>query len=252
MRLRLTVLLACVAGMLFTAGPAQTIVGGQEDGTAHPYVGFVRYQYPDPTSPTGISSSVCSAVAIDSTHLVSAAHCARDGAEVKVVFESVVPRAEYPGGPTLFDGPTASTGEFNAIPGSCFNCAAKGQGDLAVIVLAEPVTLSRYATLTQTAPAKKAGVTVVGYGVADAKTMSGAGVRRYVDTTLIPTSSSDTYLRVSSAKGGACYGDSGGFVGAGDTIYAVVSTGSQMCGGNGEAYGVFSAEARAFLSSFGL
>jgi secreted trypsin-like serine protease len=226
------------------------VIGGQPDSADHPYVAFMRYK-PSPTS----GSIVCSAVAVDATHLVTAAHCAPNGGQVKVLFDPVV----QPGTPSAFDGPNAIGGTFYAIPGSCFGCAPEGQPDLAVVVLERAAPITEFATLARSAPAAKADVTVVGYGAADIKGGShqqaaGVGVRRSVDTRLIPFngSASDRFLKVSSSQGGACVADSGGFVGIGDTLYAVVSSGSQMCGGNGLAYKVFTAEARAFLAGFGL
>lgn len=241
MRLRLVVLLACVIGMLTVAGPLQAVIGGQPDPDRD-YVAFIRYKE-SPTAP----SLVCSAVAVDRYHLVTAAHCAPDGATVKVLFDDVVLA-----GSGAFDGKKALSGTFHAIPGSCFGCPPEGQPDLAVIALDKRASIKTFATLSTTAPSRKTVFTLSGYGVDDAKTLTGAGTRRSGDVELIPSNNSDSYLKVSSSQVGACYGDSGGYVGVGDVLYAVVSSGTPMCGGTGDVYKVYSAEARAFLSQFGL
>lgn len=246
MRLRLTVLLVCVAGTLFAAAPAQTVIGGTPD-VAHPYVGLVES-----------SLGLCSGSLVTSTKFVTAAHCfAGDGEVVAVRFGQQVARA------TPF-----VLGVASVHPGFAPSNGVTGMAthDLAVVHLSTPVPMPRYAALPAAGAAdalgRRAPVTIVGYGVFTFVRGVGPPIpfsnfTRRVGETIANNdnrSTSDTHLWLAPAANDTCFGDSGGpaLVPDTDVILAVTSFGtSSMCKG-GYSYRLDTAPALAFLASQGL
>src|ERR687897_3729981 len=127
MRIRLLLVLSALAALLVTAVPAQAIVGGEPDEGAHPYVAAISN-----------GSTVCSGTAISPTVLVTAAHCFAFPAQaVRVIFDE------------NFRSPTRTLhpGTWYAHPDFCPTCEANRRdalADVAVVVLAAPVSLPRY------------------------------------------------------------------------------------------------------------
>lgn len=257
MRLRLTVLLACLTGMLVSGGPASAVIGGQLDGL-HPYVGLVA---------TDIGQ-VCSGTLVDSTHFVTAAHCfSGDGAPAQVFFGTQV-------APTM----PFSVGTARVHPGFCPGCQPELGGfathDLAVVVLTAPVVLSEYGQLPAVGTidsmrrmGRRTEVTLVGYGVSAFVKVKGVKGKQPVSTferlaadarikRMDEKEAEDTHLRLSSRRdGAACFGDSGGpnFLEHTRTIIAINSFGSDdRCRKPAYSYRLDSPEARGFLASLGL
>ena len=126
---------AVVTSLVFAlsgTAPGEAIIGGTDDGGAHPYVGLV---YTD--------EFLCSGSAISPTVVVTAAHCGADGSEVTFYYD-------INGSGTLgdqFDG--GVTGTFHQYPGFCMGCGHGLPGfaanDLAVIILDASISLPRFA-----------------------------------------------------------------------------------------------------------
>lgn len=212
--------------VLSLAGSAAAITNGQPDGDDHPYVGIAL----GPAAGGGYW--VCSAAAISPTLLVTAAHCF-DTPEVWVSFdEAPANYFQYSG--TWYPDPEWCIGCGGGLPGF-------DSHDVAVIVLDQPVSLSRYAQLpteglVDTLP-MNTDIDLVGYGLqfdqggGPRYPEDGAFTRYYAPTKLIASNfvHSDEYIKLTAnpaqGKGGTCFGDSGGpdMLGGTDIILAVNS-----------------------------
>lgn len=238
-RLRLLILLACLAGVLLLAiGPAGAVTGGEPD-TDHPYVGLVA-------GPSGL----CSGSLVSSTVFVTAAHCfGSDLESVKVRFgEKVSPATRF------------VTGTAHVHPGFSPGGGLPFTNDVAVVVLDKGVKMKQYGRLPSLGLADTLGerftVTVVGYGVSVflGPTAFSDFTRRTADVEVVTRNGagSDTHLRLSPKDADACFGDSGGPVlqHGTHTILAVNSfTTNGRCQG-GYAYRLDIAAAQSFLSQF--
>jgi trypsin len=225
---------------------------GQPDGDAHPYVGLVADL-----------EFVCSGALISPTVFITAAHCFETpGQEVSVTVDSQGLSAE---------DADFVTGHWFPHPDWCPACSPGLVGfsthDVAVVVLDEPITVSRYAELPSTDQVEglpiKQPLTVVGYGVQDFVTGGGppqpvVPFTRFfapVELVQIGQSLADEFIKVSAnpskGKGGICFGDSGGPVLLGDTILGVNSiVTNALCRGVTYAYRIDTPEALAFVRSF--
>lgn len=246
LRLRNILIAACALAAL-TASPAAAITGGQPDGSAHPYVAFIG----DPNPPRPF----CSGVVIDSTTVVTAAHCFATPGQFVLVFP---------------DGPAASA----PVPGFWFPdpafCAACSNGlvgfathDIAIVKLMVPLSLSRYAQLPALGASERLGnqtpMTMVGYGVQDF-VKAEPGMPQPV-TNFIRTSAegalgnagnklADEFLKMKLNRGGFCLGDSGGPALIGDTAYAISSfLTNDGCNGVGYAYRLDTPAAQSFIAA---
>jgi hypothetical protein len=246
--------LIAVAGVLMigSVAPAQAITNGQPDGDAHPYVGLV----------TDFEEFVCSGALISPTVFVTAAHCFETpGQEVSVT----VDRQGFS------EDADFVTGHWFPDPEFCIACSPGLVGfdthDVAVVVLDEPIAVSRYAQLPTTEQVEglpiKQRLTLVGYGVQDFVTGGGPPqpvvpfTRYFAPVELVQAGKSvaDEFIKVSAnpskGKGGTCFGDSGGPVLLGDTIVAVNSfVTNGLCRGVTYSYRLDTPDALAFVRSF--
>ena len=243
--------IAILVALLGTVGIAHAITNGEPDNDGHPYVAFITD-----------GQFGCSGAAISEQVIVSAAHCFDESVtNVIVTFDPDVTgnSAEF------------HTGAWHPDPDFCHidDCPAQPDvytHDLAVVVLDNPVSLSRYAQLpteglVDTLPMKKV-VTIVGYGVHEfAQGLPDQEITRFFAlTNLVPGNDvkSDDFIKLAASgkkKGGVCFGDSGGpdLLGDTDTILAVNSFGGDVvCQSVAWSYRIDTETARSFLSGFGV
>ena len=249
MRILLLLVLSALTALLVTL-PAHAIVGGEPDDGAHPYVAAISN-----------GSTVCSGTAISPTVLVTAAHCfAFPTQAVRVIFDE------------SFRSPTRTLhpGTWYAHPDFCATCDADRRNalaDVAVVVLAAPVSLPRYAQLP--APGlvdrlpRKTAVEIVGYGTQGVDRVDGepvvapaSGLRMKGTADLMHAARAirDELLTVSArqsrGRAASCFGDSGGPILLGDTILGVTSfSANAFCRVATYAYRLDTPLAQAFVTA---
>ena len=253
MRLSLVAILACALLVVPSAG---AILGGQQDGDAHPYVAFVG----DP-----VTRASCSATIISPTVAVTAAHCFAPGATVLVF-----PYADGPrGGPPV-------VGTFTPHPDFCKPPACTGDpsdpaffvtDDVAVVKLSQPVALGRYAELPKIEKSQGKGkvqkwvgkdVSLLGFGVQAFAPGPVSDLSRTIAqeelSQPIPVAA-DKFVQIDQQAAGFCLGDSGGPVleKKKDVVLAISSSNSDVetCLGAALAYRLDSEAAQSFIRSFG-
>ena len=277
------VVLLVVLGLV---GTAFAITNGQPDGNNHPYVGLVLFYDAD-----NVPLWRCSSSLVTPTLLVTAGHCT-DGAVRAQVWFDAGPIARDPvytsgscnvGGPytgypcaggtwgTPYTHPSYDVGNpyggGNGLPAFSYR-------DNGVVVLDDPVTLSRYAQLPTAGLVDKLAkknkpVDVVGYGVQYQDMMypgqpprarwTGPRERMYAPTNLISGKfvHSADYARLAlnpgGGSGGTCFGDSGGpdLQGGKDVILAVNSYVTNVnCSGVGYSARVDVPEVLNWINTF--
>jgi len=218
MRGRLTVLATALLLTLAFATPASAINNGQlDDQDKYPYVGVVL------VPATGGGYWMCSAAAISDTKVITAAHCIDDyaspGPEDALVTFDASPAFGNPSGWT--------TGTIYPHPKWCIGCGPGLPGfdtyDVAVVLLDSPVSLLQTAILPDEGYvdtlSRGTKVDIAGYGLRRERgkaKLARTDVRYYAPTKLIPSKHvhSDEFIKLSAntakAKGGICFGDSGG------------------------------------------
>lgn len=239
----ITALLAAFAA----ASPAAAITNGSPDDQRHPNVGGLvsPTQYPDGTW------LYCSGTLISATVFLTAAHCAEDGAQVGVTFDTA-----YEAGDKVYYG------TFEADP--LYSQVQSDPHDIAVVVFERPIRGITPATLpaadslsslsgTQT-------FTSVGYGAYEVTRGPGGHQFLYNDVRMMATgtlnSTNPSWLRISmnpsTGNGGTCYGDSGGpnFLGTPEIIAAITITGDTVCRSTNVVYRLDTESARAFLAQY--
>ena len=240
-------LAACVA-----AGSALALVGGSQDGNQHPYVGLLVYF---PTGNSAGGAELCSGSLLSPTVFVTAAHCAPSGAVVFVdVQEQALADLQAGGG---VPGLVTDAPGFALVGGGL---AGSDRNDVAVVRLLAPIAVGRYASLpavgSDDSLPNNQVITNVGYGVTDAKALSGFGSRMSAPAKIIPGGGATgaDFLKISSSPGhggATCFGDSGGPNLLGDTILAVNSYGaSATCNAVSYSQRLDTPGINAFVSSF--
>ncbi|HEX2294009.1 MAG TPA: trypsin-like serine protease [Actinomycetota bacterium] len=241
------ILLAGIAAALLVAAPAGAITNGTPDGSAHPNVGglVADEAYSDGTW------IYCSGTLISPTIFLTAAHCADDGATVRVTFDTA-----------YVDGDKVYTGTFEADP--AYNQAQSDTHDIAVVVLDKavkgiaPAKLPSAGSLSNLTGSQK--FVSVGYGAYEVTNGPGGHEYLYNDVRMKATgtlnSINATWLRISMNPsrddGGTCYGDSGGpnFLGTTNVIASITITGDAVCRATNVTYRLDTESARAFLSQY--
>ena len=231
--------LTAAAALAALAGTASALVGAAPDGGAHPYVGMAVW-YPDGNPADGFE--LCSGSLVSPTVFVTAAHCFPTGAQVSV---SV---AEHGGGGVAG---TATDDPNFAFAGSGLK---SDRSDVAVVQLSAPVSVPRYAALPPVGYddtlAANAAIDNVGYGIQDAATQSGYGVRQLAHQRVVGNTK-DGFLKISA--GTTCFGDSGGpnLQAGTDLVLAVNGYGaSATCNATSYSQRLDTPEAHAFVASF--
>lgn len=198
-----------VALVIGAAGPARAVVGGLEAGGA-----LARSAVMVLSSRGG----VCSGVVVAPDVVLTAAHCATNASEYRVHYRE--------GGEPVLIAPTAG-----AVHPGYDRGALKGRRrsvDLALLRLPEPLpTRFAPATLSETAPAKGAGLTLGGYGVLRPGDARSTGTFREAKLAVVEPFGRATILVWASdpthGGAGACEGDSGGPIAEGDAVAAITT-----------------------------
>ena len=229
------------------AAPATAITNGAADGSGHPNVGGLvsDTQYSDGTW------LYCSGTLISPTVFLTAAHCADDGARVRVTFDT-----------NYVAGDAVVSGTFHADP--LYSQVESNPHDIAVVTLdkavkgIQPAPLAAAGSLSALSASQT--FTPVGYGAYAVVNGPGGKAYLYDDVRMVAVgtlnSTNASWLRISmnAAKGdgGTCYGDSGGpnFLGSGPILAAITISGDAVCRATNVTYRVDTPPARAFLSQF--
>jgi hypothetical protein len=276
MRRALAAVVAVLAIIGLSAGPAAAITGGDPDGNAHPNVALILFYTPE-------GRFRCSATLISPTVLVTAAHCTADtiGATL-VTFDSVIAEAPPSPFPVAANPDTGYTpGEITAAgylsgteetaPNYSNFTDLANWNDVGIIVLDEPVgiepaTIAPLGYLDDYAGSAlpKTIFTVVGYGTEVRKPDSGPQkpqpmtyplIRR--NTTSPGQKLTDQILQLNGnpndtrGGGGTCFGDSGGPVFLNGYLVAVTSYGyTDNCRYLGGYQRLDIAESRNFIDKY--
>lgn len=249
-RFTLMVLFVCAISVVPSAG---AIIGGTPDGDAHPYVAFVG----DP-----VTRASCTATLVSPTVAVTAAHCFAPGATVLVFPYAAGPRAGQP----------PFVGRFVPHPDFCKPPACQGgdledfvTDDVAVITLAQPVSLPRYAELPKLERSQGRGkvqkhvgkdVQLVGFGVQAFVPQPVSDFSRTVASEQLASPDpvvEDRFVEVDQEQSGFCLGDSGGPVlEKKDVVLAISSfiANENTCLGPSYSYRLDSAAAQSFIRAY--
>jgi Trypsin len=253
---KLLVLLAAIASLAVTAGPAQAVLYGQPDNNEHPYVGVIRF-----FDEEGNYLWRCTGTLISPTVVLTAGHCTFGTASAEAWFTETAPStAEVLSG----DYTRGITGETYTYPGYDDFATFPNTGDVGIVVLDKSVRLSTYGSLPTVGLAdtlyKHELFTIVGYGIQDTQPVQVADVRRLQATVKLVSLqsgySAGFNLQLSSNpgkphQGGLCFGDSGGPVLYGTTILAVNSfVINENCAGAGFSYRIDQPEILSWIESF--
>jgi len=258
---RVGVVTLALAVLVVPSAPAGAIIGGQDDGGGHPYVGGIDAR------PTGAPIFTSSGVLISPTVFLTAGHATRR-------FERAgLTQARVTFDPVASDSSTWYTGTVHTNP--AYNPASvTDPGDLGVIVFDTPVpgiapaSLPTEGLLDQLGPQQlsRAGFTVVGYGVRSylggsngggtpGPDLSSTGTREVAQQTFASLTSA--WLRLRMAGGAVvCIGDSGSpsLLGSSNVVAGITITEGSLSGGQCQSQPwdmrVDTPSARAFLGQY--
>ena len=184
-------ILACAAA-LFAISPTHAIVGRTRNA-AHPSIVMVLGR--------GASGSgYCSGVVVARNAVLTAAHCVRAAADMRVHFKDVS------GAPVLLDVTSVTRH-----PGYASDAVAKRARSVDLAIVFTQAALPDGFVPAQLASASTAigsPFTIAGFGIANEQNATTGGVLRATDVSLRAPIS--TLLLWLSGEGGACTGDSGG------------------------------------------
>jgi hypothetical protein len=272
--LRLLAALAAIASVVVV--PAGAITNGDPDGNGHPYVGLMVAK-----DAAGVPLWRCSGTLMSPTVFMVAGHCTEAPASSAVIWFSNGGSTGIPLGAGF---PAAGANPCTGITG--YPCTGDATGtvhthplydpnafflhDLGIVTLSSPITdkgLGALPTLGALSRLPKhASLTSVGYGLqrsfpdAAAKNDRALRIRMVAHPRImgIDNKSVGDYAILTShdaARGGTCFGDSGGpnFIGDSNVVGAVTSFGTtDTCKGINGAYRVDQADDLAWLATFGL
>ncbi|WP_430913079.1 S1 family peptidase [Methylobacterium sp. sgz302541] len=199
-------------GLLLAAasGPAWAVAGGREvpeDGTG--------------VMVLSSKGGVCTGVVVARDAILTAAHCAPPGAELRAHFREgaepvladIAARAVHPG----YDA-GAVAGRRRSV-------------DLALLRTAKPLPdRFRAALLGAVPPRAGENVTLSGYGATPGGGPRSTGTLRAVNLPVVEPYGPSRILLWLKGPGGACQGDSGGPIAAGDAVVAVSAWSGGACG----------------------
>lgn len=250
---RAATLIGVVVLSLVCMLPASAVTDGELDGDGHPFVGLMVAQ-----DAAGNPLWRCSGTLLSPTLYLTAGHCTEAPAvHAEIWFdtdvESGIPGNGYPFagdvGGTTYQHPQYDPNAFYLF-------------DLGVVILDEPMTMTRYGSLPALnvldRMARRRGLqdvtfTSVGYGLQmsfpDAASWkeNNERVRMVAHPHLLQinapgfTGNFSLLLSNNTATGGTCFGDSGGpnFIGTSTVVGGVTSFGmNSTCGGTGGVYRV--------------
>jgi secreted trypsin-like serine protease len=237
---------------LTLAQPAYAVQFGEPDGNRHPQVGLLIFDY------NGSPAWRCSGTLLSPTVMLTAGHCTFEASGGRVWFEPDVAAGRPENGYPFGGGTSIEFAEIHTHPN--YIDGAFYLYDVGIVILSEPVYLDSYATLADIgyldSIATRRGLqntsfTIVGYGLQSVVPNLQADLVRYVGTVKlidvkgtfgIPPGTSASFTNnpgKGNGAGGACFGDSGGPIFAGDSlvIAAVTSFGvNSNCAGTGGGY----------------
>jgi hypothetical protein len=255
MKLKLTAVLAALVASIFAAS-ASALIGGAPDGQGHPYVAMMAYF---PTGNPADGFELCSGVLVSPTVYVTAAHCFPGGGQTGFAVVDNDPNA-------LAD--LHRPGFGNGVPAASvtldpnFHLGGNGlvhgdANDIAVVQLAGPIVLARYASL----PARGYDDTLpnnqkidnVAYGVQAAGVNASAGSRQVLQQKIVPGGGATGAMFLKLSAGAVCNGDSGGpNLQAGTNIALALNSYGPSATCNAVSYSqrLDTADAVAFLAPF--
>jgi hypothetical protein len=283
------VLLSAFAVSLF-AGTAEAITNGTPDGTDHPYVCLVVFDWDhdDDASTDPVPGWRTTGILLSPTVVLTAGHGTDGAVAARVWFEPgpipavsaahpyVLGEVEYPyGGDTSFEGVPSTMPGFGyyltnaGLPGFV-TC------DVGIVDLSEPVptsVVSEYGQLPEVGEVNtlrvRTYVDLVGYGVQYQVTPRNNGgpyeawrgdkTRYFAQAQLLSNkfAISDRFLMTTAnpaqGKGGTAFGDSGGpvFKQGTSTILAITSFGANSnCAGTGYYYRIDQTDVQDFIDNF--
>lgn len=254
--------------LAFAVMSVSAVTWGEPDGDHHPHVGLVIFDF------NGTPAWRCSGTLLSPTVFLTAGHCTFGASGARVWFDSDV-GAGIPGNGYPFAGGTGVEAvEIYTHPN--YDDGAFFLHDVGVVILSEPVHSNTYGTLAEVGLLDQLGTrrglqdqlfTPVGYGVQgivpNPNEIQAALVRyrattRLVDvrgTAGIPAGTSVMFSNNpgQAARGGTCFGDSGGpvFQQGTNVIVAVTSFGlNANCVGVGGGYRIDTVDDQAFINQF--
>lgn len=247
--LRLLIALALATVLLALPPSAGAIVGGEPDADpAHDFVVFVGQ--------ASAPRNACSGLLVSGNRVVTAAHCGMRADGSTPAAQLFVVRR----GPSFRSGFMQRVGLFYPHPSFSFGGNGRSHfatADLAVIRLMGPPLPPPYAQLPEKGyvDSLKGGsdADVIGYGVSemhgnDPIVASFDGQRRIDHGRLLGGGVRNGFF---TFLGGACFADSGGFVGDAETglVYGIVSFAPSGCRSTTDAASLDTDEARDFLAA---